>query len=355
MEFVDLSRYLAVQGTHLSPFERLRAMDPVWMTQDLELADVGGNIDYARSLAARGLGVAPIRRMPPSANFIDRQTFPRRVILEMTSRCNFLCRMCPQQNLKRPRMDMPGDVYRRVIDEIDSYGIEGLWLYHLGESLLHPEFRENIRHISGKRNLGVIWMSTNGQYFNEENIRCVLASNVDFINFSMHAVTEETYRTVAPEGDFQTVRDNLETFYRLKTGVGRSSKPFLHCQMIEQRTTRFEVDAFIAEHYRRADIVSVNMLEYVNLPNNEYGFRQRDRKPLTSCLRVSRNDCFICSNGHVTLCDAAYNGELYLGNINENSVHRIWNGEERKCILERNRSGRMGEIGFCQKCTDYDI
>lgn len=355
MEFTDLSRYRTVSQPVVLPFAELRAMQPLWMTQDLRLVDEPDNLEYADKLAQDGIVLVPIRKRPPVADYLGRENFPRRVIFEMTSRCNFLCRMCPQQNLNRPRMDMEGSLYRKVIDEIDRHGIEGLWLYHLGESLLHPEFRDNILHISNKSNLGVIWMSTNGQYFNEDNIRTVLASNIDYINFSAHAVTEKTYRTVSQQGDFATVHGNLETFYRLKGTESLPRKPFLRCQMIEQETTKHEVDAFLFKHYRHADIASINMLEYVNLPNNRFGIGQRGRNPLSSCLRVSRNDCFICSNGDVTLCDAAYNGEILLGNINRQTLAEIWNGPERQRILNLNREGRMPEIEFCRDCTDYDI
>ncbi|MCX5749174.1 MAG: SPASM domain-containing protein [Candidatus Saganbacteria bacterium] len=355
MEFVDLSRYLPVKGEEILPFSELRKMKPVWLTSDLQIVDEPENMTYAKYLAEKGIAVTAIRKRPPFSKYIDRTSFPRRILFEMTSRCNFECRMCPQQNLKRPRMDMPGELYRKVVDEIDKYGVEGLWLYHLGESLLHPEFRDNLKHISTKKNLGVIWMSTNGQYFNEDNIRCVLASNIDYINFSAHAVTKETYKTVASQGDFDVVQGNLENFYSIKGTDNLPRKPYLHCQMIEQETTKHEIDAFIAKHYKRAEVVSINMLEYVNLPNNAYGLKQRERKPLTSCMRISRNDCFICSNGHVTLCDAAYNGEIFLGDVNKQALYDIWNGQERKKILELNKQGRMREIEICSKCTDYDI
>ena len=355
MEFVDLSRYMPLKESVVLPFSELRKMEPVWMTQELQIADDPDNILYAEKLARNRFAVVPIRRQPPFGKYLDRENFPRRILFEMTSRCNFLCRMCPQQNLRRPRMDMAGELYRRVIDEIDTHGIEGIWLYHLGESLLHPEFRENLKHISAKKNLGVIWMSTNGRYFDELNMRTVLASNIDYVNFSAHATTEATYDTVAPPGNFKFVQKNLQRFYEMKGMETLPKKPFLHCQMIEQETTRHEVDAFIGLHYKKADIVSVNMLEYVNMPNNAYGLRQRERKPLTHCIRVSRNDCFICSNGHVTLCDAAYNGELYLGDVNTQTLYEIWNSEKRKRILDLNRVGRMNEIEFCRQCTDYDI
>lgn len=344
-----------VNNGRILPFAELRQVRPLWMTQDLQISPEKDNLAYADELADRGLDVVPIRKRPLSATYQDRPDFPRRVIFEMTSRCNFFCRMCPQHNLKRPRVDMLGKRYRSVIDEIDKHGIEGLWLYHLGESLLHPEFEDNIRHLTTKKNLGVIWMSTNGRLFTEKYIRLVLDSKIDFINFSAHAVTEKTYDTVAPPGNFSFVQENLRTLYRLK-GIGRKPKrPFLHVQMIEQETTKHEIDAFIEEHHDKAEIISVNMLEYVNLPNNAFGTEQRQRSKLKSCLRVTRNDCFICSNGEVTLCDAAYNGEISLGNVHEQSLHDIWSGKRRMEILSLNEAGRMGEVEFCRSCTDYDI
>jgi len=356
MEFFNLARYFPLgKPSFIPPFAELRKMRPVRVTQDLTLVEEEDNLEYAEELANRGITVAPVHRQPPARNFVGRQEFPRRILFEMTSKCNYMCRMCPQTNLKRPRINMPGELYRRVLDEIDYYGIEGLWLYHLGESLLHPEWRQNIAHIKNKKNLGCIWMSTNGRLLTEEYMRLVLDSNITYINFSAHAVTEETYDTVAPPGNFVPVQQNLQTLYHLK-GVSKKPKPpYLHVQMIEQETTRHEVDPFIAYHYNKADIVSINMLEYVNLANNSFGNQQRDRKPLKSCTRVSRGDCFICSNGSVTLCDAAYNGEIHLGSIKDKSLHEIWNGSERRKILDLNAGGRMTEVEFCRSCTDYDI
>lgn len=355
MEFVDFSRYFDLKTPRILPFSQLRTMQPIWMTQDLTLSDRPGNKDYARQLAEKSLTVVPIRREPPFEKFLNRSTFPRRILFEMTSECNFLCRMCPQQKLTRPRMHMAGNLYRKIIDEIDYYGIEGLWIYHLGEPLLHPEFKKNIGHINTKKNLGVTWMSSNLALMNEDLARFILGSSIQYVNLSVHAVTEQTYRTVIDKDVFSDVQKNLEKLYQLKGSENLPRKPFLHVQMIEQETTRHEVDVFIEKHYKRADIVSINMLEYVNIDNNTFGFNQRKRSELKSCTRVSRNDCFICSNGWVTLCDAAFNGEILLGDIHNNTLHEIWNGSERNRILNLNASGRMREIEFCRNCTDYDI
>lgn len=355
MEFTDLTRYFPVNDGRIAPFSELRKMKQVLFTHSIELVQSDENIEYAKQLADQGHLVVPIRRLPQDAAYVDRNTFPRRILFEMTSRCNVLCKMCPQHGLTRPRTDMDTETYKRVLDEIDEHGVEGLWIYHLGEPLLHPNFKELLEYVSLKDNIQCKWMSTNGMLFDKERIGWVLKSKLDFVNLSVHAVSAEVYNTVVPTGDFKVVSDNLETFYAVKGTENLPKRPFLHCQMIEQDTTAHEVDAFIERHYQRADIVSVNMLEYVGLENNSFGIQQRDRKPLTNCTRVERGDCFIFSNGDVTLCDAAFNAEIKLGNIHEQSLYEIWNGEERQRLLKLNAEGKMAENSFCCTCTDYDI
>ncbi len=355
MEFINLSRYFTVEKPQIKAFSELRDMEPLLVDQDVQIIKEKRNLNYANSLAQSGYKVVKIRKMHSHNLYMHRIDFPRRIIAEMTSKCNFLCRMCPQQELRRPKMHMDAGVYMALFDEIERYGVEGCWLYHLGESLLHPDFEKIIQNISTKKNLGTIWLSTNGQYFTRDKIETILASNITYINFSLHATTAKTYNKVAPQGDYQTVRHNLDTFLSLK-GFNLPQKPYLHLQMIEQEPTSDEVDDFIREFHKIAEILSVNMLEYVNLPNNQmYGETQRQRKPLKSCDRASRGDCFVFSNGTVTLCDAAYNAEICIGNIFENSLYEIWNSAERMRILELNRTGHMDTLDFCRYCTDYDI
>lgn len=354
MEFVDLSRYLEVPNALIPPFSKLRNMRPVVLTSELQLSQEPENLSYAQHLAAEGTKVVKIRRLPPPVQFADRLTFPRRVQFEMTSECNVLCHMCPRQDFRRPSIPMPKALYKRVLNELNEHGIEHLAIYHIGEALTHPDFEEIVSELRGKKNLGLIWMSTNGQIFDETAIRFVLNSSIDYVNFSAHAVTETTYKKVMPDGDFDLAMDHLNTFYRLK-GDKLPSRPFLHCQMIEQETTRHEVDAFIEAHHARADVVSVNMLEYSNMPNNEFGLTQRDRGDLKSCTRISRNDCFILSNGEVVPCDGAYNGEISYGNVNEKSLFEIWNSPRRFEMVRLNEEKRLNEVPFCCECTDYDI
>lgn len=356
MEFKNISKYINVKnGNIVLSFDDLRRMKPILVTQNLDIVNTMENMVYVQSLAEAGIIVAPIRRINSEVENSKSGEFPNRIMFEMTSRCNFLCKMCPQQDLHRLKMDMPGDQYRKVIDEIDRHGTNVFWPYHFGEATLHPEFVKNIEYISKKKNLGKIWLSTNCSKFNEEFQDCVINSNIDYMNFSIQACTEETYKKITINGNFRRSLKNLNDFLRKKP-VG--NKPFSRVAIIEQPETLSELDSFIRIYHNRADVISINLLEHISVPGNIKNlalYKKRERKPLTSCARISRGDCFVDADGDVTICDEAYNKEMVIGNTNDNTLHEIWNGDIRKKYLDYNNQGRMAELDFCKHCVDYDL
>ena len=89
MEFVELSKYSSVTKENFLPFAELRKMKPILLTHDLQLVNETDNVEYVKKLASDGIAIVPIRRKPPYAKFAERNTFPRRILFEMTSRCNF--------------------------------------------------------------------------------------------------------------------------------------------------------------------------------------------------------------------------------------------------------------------------
>ncbi|RRD71725.1 MULTISPECIES: radical SAM/SPASM domain-containing protein [unclassified Desulfovibrio] len=361
MEFMDISRCGVKQKAGVVPdFRQLRQLPKVEVSMDLEFIDTAENKRRLNETLAQGSAVVNISKINLHAKKDCLDEFPRRILFEMTSVCNVLCKMCPRNHLLRPAMHMPKKDYIRILKEIGEVGVEGLWLYHLGESLMHPDFREIVNAVSRIGNFGYVWMSTNGHLMNESNCHFILDSCIDYINYSMHGVSEVTHKSVIPQGNFAKVMANFETLIELKK---KSSKrlPYIHLQMIEQETTKHEVKPFIKKFFPKVDVVSINMLEYVNLPENSFGYAQRERRPRGHCKRIQGRDCFICSNGAVTLCDAAYNcekkyvGPLYLGNIHENSLYDIWNGDRRKKLLDIEREGLLTSIPLCSTCTDYDF
>lgn len=352
MEFIKTGKYLKGKFEQPINFDELKKFEKIKVSQKLEVLPEKSNLELLEKYGRMGLKIIPIRRVSEK-DWSGRKDFPNRVLLEMTSRCNMTCRMCPRHNLKRPSVDFDKKLYLRVIDELDRRGVEGVWLFHLGEPILHKDWKEIVGYVGQKKNFGITWFSTNGFLFDRECADFILNSGITFLNYSLHGTNEETFGFVSPKECYKAVRENLEFLLRRKKELGRG--PVIHIQMIDQEGTHFDIDEFLETFYQTGEIVSINTLEYANLPNNKFGLL-RERPPVVKkCSRIYRGDCFIVSNGDVQPCDAAYNSEILLGNIKDDSVYNIWNSKVRREMLDLNERGEMFKIDHCKKCTDYDL
>lgn len=112
--------------------------------------------------------------------------YPRRVTslhqIEITSRCNLTCSYCPSPKLKRPKVDMDLQTYRRALEWVSYYvsrGTQGeLNLAGIGESTMHPDFIEYValaRAAVGPG--GRLVLATNGLLITEEMAKALVPYN----------------------------------------------------------------------------------------------------------------------------------------------------------------------------------
>ena len=78
---------------------------------------------------------------------------PRRIKvgLELTSKCNLRCGMCPLPVLRRPYEDMEWPLVERAEREIHGLGLRLKWLHEMGEPLLYSRIDDAIRIRTGER------------------------------------------------------------------------------------------------------------------------------------------------------------------------------------------------------------
>ena len=98
--------------------------------------------------------------------------------IEVTSNCQAQCPGCIRKNVINPttgeigytkgvpkNVNMSLEVHNRLIDEAYEDGLT--WVSYdggFGDSPLHPDFLDMIRHVSEKPNIQIIAISTNGSY-----------------------------------------------------------------------------------------------------------------------------------------------------------------------------------------------
>src|SRR3990170_6209887 len=225
-------------------YGEIKTLKPVIVDDFLMLSRDIENIALLSDYIKKNYLFVPIRMVNKSKQ--EAKSFPSRILLEITSKCNLNCTMCPRNYLKRPEMHMPKEVVLRCIDEIDHYGVEGIWLYNIGESALHPDFKEIFEYCQTKKRLGSLWLSTNGQELSDEIMDMLVNSNLTFLNYSVNAMNEQTYELVSPKGNYRRLISNLEKLLaKKKEHTKMGSTPWVRIQMIDQPQAFFEIDSFL--------------------------------------------------------------------------------------------------------------
>ena len=141
---------------------------------------------------------------------LDIQT--AKVAVELTSRCNLRCNMCPMSNLGRAQTLMEWDLVQKVAEDFAANGIGVRWLHEMGEPLLYPRLAEAIGLFPGCS------VSTNVMLLDEERARELLATDLGRIRLCVDTVNAEVYPKIRNGGRFDQVEANIRRFLDLSTG-----------------------------------------------------------------------------------------------------------------------------------------
>lgn len=308
-------------------------------------------------IAGRKLGLPYLASARVKSERSVSSKFPSAILLEITNRCNLLCKMCPRNQLTREEKDMDFLTFKKIIDEISYFNLEGLWLYNLGESMLHPRFFDMLAYVNKYPRIHPLWLSTNGIILNEQNTENLLHSNLDFLNVSLNAMDQETYKKISPRSNYELVTANLEHFLKRKEQLNLR-KPFLRVQMVDQPEVHDQIPHFLKEWGSKADIININQLERFDgqegIPTNKESLTTQINN-FEPCRRIDRGFLYIYSNNKVNLCGVDFNCINSIGDVSDTSIWQIWNGEPCKTLYESIKHQKFENIPICYNCNDRGL
>lgn len=117
----------------------------------------------------------------------------QRIHIELTNRCNFSCKFCPDGIMARSHQDMDIALLGKVLDEIAQERLTDTVYFHLmGEPTLYPNLFEAVRFAKDK---GLkVSLTTNGWAFTPELMGPVLSTGIDEILFSIQTPDAVSFR-----------------------------------------------------------------------------------------------------------------------------------------------------------------
>ncbi len=283
--------------------------------------------------------------------------FPSAILLEITNRCNLLCNMCPRNQMAREELDIDINIFKKVVDEISHHPIAGLWLYNIGESMLHPQFFEMLNYLKKYPMIHPLWLSSNGVELTQQNTEKLLHSPLDFLNISLNAMDQESYKKISPKSDYNLVKGNLNYFLKRKK-EHHLRKPFLRIQMVDQPEVHGQIERFLAEWGPKVDIININQLErFLNqqeIPTNRE-ITEKTVNNFEPCKRIGRGFMYIYSNNKVNFCAVDFNCTNCIGDVSTSTIEEIWNGELFTKMYNDIKSQRFEKNPQCLNCNDRNL
>jgi radical SAM protein with 4Fe4S-binding SPASM domain len=274
--------------------------------------------------------------------------WPVRLWVEMTSHCNYSCVMCPNKDLeKREKGYMDMALYKKIVDEASPFVFD-INLAHRGESLLHPRIIEAIAYAKTK---GLYTrLHTNGSLLSEDLSRQIVEIGLDRLSFSFDGYEKQTYEKIRTGGNFDKTVANIIRFLEIKKKA-QSKKPFTTIEVISFDESDKQASPEAKDAFKN---------RFLNLPLDSFVLKelhnwagQIDKghrgKKYTICP-FPWNALVIFWDGSVFPCAQDFFGGFVVGNVNEQSLLDIWNGERMRFIREKLATKKIEELATCSQC-----
>jgi radical SAM family protein/iron-sulfur cluster protein len=269
--------------------------------------------------------------------------YPRLVAVETTSRCNAECPFCPYNVKQRDKMNMPQELFLKIIDECREFPLDRLEPFLNGEPWVDPRITERLDHIKRVLPRTKLGVYSNGYGLGPKKIdELVAIGGVDKLVVSLNTLDAERYRSIMGFGLDRTLSNMRYLVDPVRREKAAREIVFRMTRMDD--TSLPEQDRFVA--FCRE--LSVRPM-ISGLFNYKGDIPSGLPVPSYPCEHIDRLD--ILSDGKVTLCCQDHEGEYSWGDLRTHSVLEVYRGTVARRYRDTLRAGRRREIDPCNRCN----
>jgi MoaA/NifB/PqqE/SkfB family radical SAM enzyme len=277
---------------------------------------------------------------------------PPTLYIELTDICNLKCIMCDRNGMTRKSGMMDMELFKKIIDNAAEIGVPAVKLNRFGESLLHPQLVEMIRHAKEK-GIPRVYFTSNATLLTEEKARQLIPSGLDSITFSFDGATKETYESIRLKANYDKVKQNILTFVKLRNDM-RKDKPRVVINTILSKDTEqeiYEIFTLWAPYVDKINILPVG--RYGGVDNLSSITRENSVSQRRACHQIF-DRLVIFWDSTATICCGDINGDLSVGNINDSRIEDLWRNRAFSEIRRRHKNLDFTNLPICLKCDGTD-
>ena len=266
-----------------------------------------------------------------------------KVGLELTSKCNLRCGMCPLPVLRRPYEDMAWPLVEKAEREIHGLGLKLKWLHEMGEPLLYARIDDAIRLFPEAS------LSTNGLVLTPEVGEKLLASPLKRIRICVDSIDPKIYPQLRTGGDFDKLVDLTKKF--LKQAKGAPLR--IEIQKMRSRLTLEETvddfrQLFDLKQYKNARVIektceALDVNEETDLHGKFYG-----------CVQGAFFTWVVVfADGRVTHCCYDAHGDQVMGDLKTHSLREIIDGDRMALMQDAFNRRDFTNLPRCGECFKH--
>lgn len=255
--------------------------------------------------------------------------------MESTNHCNFKCVFCPHPKMQRSKGFMDEQLYYNVIDQAADLGFIKLDLRNFGEPIIDKRLAKMAKYAYNK-GLNKIYIHTNGYGLNKKILDGWGEAGITDVNISL-----------SPKREFGESRPgtNVERMFSGLERLMESDSKWKHILSVDYIRTGLSTKEEEKEFFdwlKKYDLVK-------RIDINLHNWAEGEADTFLQCHRLWTS-VTVLWDGKVTLCCLDYEGEIDLGNVNQESLKDIINNEKYQEIRRNHINGK-----FLSKCASCDM
>jgi len=276
-------------------------------------------------------------------------SFPRSVLVETTLRCPADCIFCPNKKISGRPIDMPWELFIKIVDDCRGKGVAGFHPFINGEPLASPCLEDALAYISRTLPEAAIHIYTNGYLLDDSTTEMLLRYNVCEVHFSIDGFSKQVYEQHRRGLIYERVIANVKGF--LAHLENHTVKVGTRVVFTMTPDNEGEVPAFRQFWEGLVDTVDI-------LPCDGRGGEGRlpafkDAQKL-GCFQATEST-YILSDGSVVACCKDWAGYTVLGDVNINSLQSIWNSTEYRSLRDDISRGILSSCEVCRRCVSDSL